>query len=192
MRRRGVSKRSRLGVWTHFLGTAIATFGMAQPPAMADTGQLQASEISGPFGINLYTSPVPLRAGEVEISALVTNAEDGAPALGAVVTMELRREGADAASSAKLEASRGGDGLRYFVTTKVQNPGRWAIRVEVANSLGEGSLLKTVQVDAALPMYITLWPALVFPPVVIALFVLNQRLRVRMRRGNRIQSRAKI
>lgn len=181
---RVVSKSTCMGHRTRLVWAVLAGVLLAQAPAFADAGRLQGSGQSGPFVLSLYTAPIPLRAGAVEVSTLVTDAENGEPVLDARVQVRLHREGGPALPFA-VAASRGGDGLRYFAAPALQEPGRWSIRVEVSSPLGTGSLERTVAVKESAPFYVSLWPVLAFPPLAIALFVLHQRLRARMRRVRR-------
>ena len=159
----------------------LVSFALMQGAAFADGGQLQGSELSGPFVINLYTSPIPLRTGIVELTALITNSADRTPVLDATVKILLRSE-THPESALVMKAKRGGDGLRYFATPKLKPAGRWSIRIEASNSQGSGTFIRTLAVEDALPIYISLWPVLAFPPVAIAVFALQQRLRKRLGR----------
>jgi hypothetical protein len=159
----------------------LVSLALMQGAAFADGGQLQGSELSGPFVISLYTSPIPLRTGTVELTALITNSADRTPVLDATVQILLRSE-THPESAFVMKAMRGGDGLRYFATPKLKAAGRWSIRIEASNSQGSGTFIRTLAVEDALPIYISLWPVLAFPPVAIAVFALQQRLRKRLGR----------
>ena len=156
----------------------LVSLALMQGAAFADGGQLQGSELSGPFVISLYTSPIPLRTGTAELTALITNSADRTPVLDATVQILLRSE-THPESAFVMKAMRGGDGLRYFATPKLKAAGRWSIRIEASNSQGSGTFVRTLAVEDALPIYISLWPVLAFPPVPIAVFALQQRLRKR-------------
>ena len=181
---RVASNNTGLGQRGRLLGAALALVLLNPSTAFPDAGRLQGSGRSGPFVLSLYTAPVPLRSGAVEISTLVTNAENGEPVLDATVQVQLQREGGPAPATT-LTASRGGDGLRYFAAPELREPGRWSIRAKVSSPLGTGSLERTVAVEEPAPFYVSLWPVLAFPPLGIALFALHQRLRARMRRVSR-------
>ena len=104
--------------------------------------------------------------------------------LDAAVSVRLEVEGQPETLLVR-EAALGGDGLRYFITPKLPQSGNWKIRVEAKSAEGQGSLVLTLPVEEALPIALTVWPALAFPPVAVALFALNQRLRKRMSRPRR-------
>ena len=171
--------RQRIRVFVLVL--VLASFALLPGAAFADGGQLQGSELSGPFVISLYTSPIPLRTGTVELTALITNSADRTPVLDATVQIQVRSE-THPESAFVMKAKRGGDGLRYFATPKLKPAGRWSIRIEASNSQGSGTFIRTLAVEDALPIYISLWPVLAFPPVAIAVFALQQRLRRRLGR----------
>ena len=159
----------------------LVSLALMQGAAFADGGKLQASELSGPFVISLYTSPIPLRTGMVELTTLITNSTDGTPVLDAAVQIQLRSE-MDPESVFVMSAKRGGDGLRYFTTPKLKPAGPWSIRIDASSPKGSGTFTHTLAVKEALPIYITLWPVLAFPVIGIAVFALHQRLRKRLGR----------
>ena len=105
---RVASNNTSLGQRGRLLWAVLALVLLSPSTAFPDAGRLQGSGRSGPFVLSLYTAPVPLRSGAVEISTLVTNAENGEPVLDATVQVRLHREGSPAPAAA-LTASRGGD-----------------------------------------------------------------------------------
>ena len=57
--------------------------------ALADGGTVRLSQRLGADRITVFTSPTPLRAGPVDVSVLVQDAETGAPIPGAEVEVGL-------------------------------------------------------------------------------------------------------
>ena len=80
-------------------GVVLISVPLSFPaPAMADGGSLRLSEERGNYQIAIFTSPTPLRAGPVDISALVQDAASHEPVSNVQIAVKAaRRDGRGAA-----------------------------------------------------------------------------------------------
>lgn len=119
----------------------LALITLLAPPLLANGGTVRVSRAPlGPYLVTIYSSPTPLRTGEVDISVLVQDSADAV--LAPPITVEARpralTEGATA-DPIRREAARAQATNKLFQAAKfdVAEPGEWEFRVEVD---GAGSL----------------------------------------------------
>ena len=133
----------------------------------------------GPYQLTVFTSPNPLRAGPMDVSILVQDAETGQPVRDAKVTVELasperslpplRAVATTAAATNKL--------LRAALF-ELPASGRWDVRVECRPPDNSKSLATGFTMEAAppLPEWLTVWPWFCWPIVAVVLFVIHRVL----------------
>jgi hypothetical protein len=163
--------------------------GPAGAAAWADGGTLRVVERQGSYRISVFTSPNPLRAGPVDISVFVQDAETGEPADGAQVTVSmtsraapgrlLRTDATVAAATNKL--------LRVALVD-LPEPGWWD--VEVACRDGSGPVRVRFEMEAGPPLarWLTAWPWFSWPAGAALLFGVHRLLVSRKTPGNRDSS----
>jgi hypothetical protein len=140
-------------------------------PAMADGGALRLSQEQGNYRIAIFTSPTPLRAGPVDISALVQNAATHEPV--SDVQIEVRavrrdRRGAVIHRPATFEAAT--NKLFQAAALNLNEPGPWQLEIGLDGPLGEALVALDIEVEKPLPRYLTMWPWLTWPVLPILLF----------------------
>ena len=108
------------------------------PPLLANGGTVRISRAPlGPYLVTIYSSPTPLRTGEVDVSVLVQDSAN--EVLAPAVMVEARpvalAEGATA-EPIRIEATRAQATNKLFQAAKfdVMAPGEWEFRVEVAEA----------------------------------------------------------
>jgi hypothetical protein len=143
----------------------------------ADGGAVQFHRRSGPFMITLFSSPVPLRAGEADLSVLVELAESNQPVLDADVSLEVRKPGAQL--SLKATHAQATNKLLYAALAKIPAPGNWSVTVSVKQANLKGSASGPVNVLPGPAAFVSYWPYFAIVPCAIVLFVLNQMLKSR-------------
>jgi hypothetical protein len=143
----------------------------------ADGGTLRLSECSGGYRITTFTAPTPFRAGPVEISVLVQDETSGEPAREATVTIRLAPQERPA-KILKHRASTEASTNKLFQAALFTLPeaGRWIIDVEVDGTKGPGRSRVVVDAAGPPPRWVTLWPWIAWPALVVVLFAVHQRL----------------
>jgi len=154
-------------------------------------------ETRGPFSVTVFVSPEAINGGLTDVSVLVQSQRNGDVVLDADVSLSLNP--ADGVTTSELDpfcgpALQSANGtphsrtvratheqasnkLLYAALLKLGALGNWPLQVNV--SRGPDS----ARFDCVLPAATTsarlsgLWPYLAFPPIAIAAFALNQKLR---------------
>jgi hypothetical protein len=149
----------------------------------ADGGAVRLRERAGGYQIAVFTSPTPLRAGPVDVSVLVQDAETGECVPEARVTVRLTaREGGRIAnpSHAVLEypATEEAATNKLFRAAVFQlpEPGWWDVEVAVEGPHGPAQVRFGLQADEPLPRWQELWPWFSLPALAIALFCMYRVL----------------
>ena len=156
-------------------------------PASADGGALCFSGKRGAYQISVFTAPTPFRAGPVDISTLVQDAETGNPMTGVHVTVRIIKSGTIALEyPATSEAATN----KLFRTARFElpEPGRWRMQVQVDDSHGPAVIGGEVEAAEPVPRWQKMWPWIGWPAVPIALFGIHlvlerHRNRPRFERG---------
>jgi hypothetical protein len=142
-------------------------------PLFADGGVVLSRQESGPFVITVFAAPVPLRAGPIDLTVLVQTRNALEPVLDAEVSIRL-----DGASEMRAEASRSRaqNKLLYAAALQVPQPGEWKYTVSVRSALGRAAISGGFQAGPPAPTLASYWFYLAIPLVLIAIFILHQRL----------------
>jgi len=144
----------------------------------ADGGALQFMRSAGPFAIAVFTTPSPLRAGQVEISLMIQSTENQQPMLDCVAHVQLHKEGARTIGS---EATHrvAQNKLFYAAPMNVTESGVWELEVAIRQGKNSASVTGPITVAPSTPVLLGYWRSLAVPPVFISLFALNQWLKRR-------------
>ena len=158
----------------------------------ADGGAILARQTINGLDLTVFASPVPLRAGPVDVSVLVQ--EGKAPVLDATVEVAWSASPSSSpewvppcctmeSGTEKIPAVRAhsNNRLLYSAVVPMKSSGPSKLVIKVAQSGREALLSCDIEVRPPLPPALSFWPWLVFPPVAIAGFALHQSL-VRSRR----------
>jgi hypothetical protein len=156
----------------------LSLFCLLAAHMFADGGVIQFRRESGPFLVTLFTSPAPLRSGRGDLSVLVESAKDHQPVLDAAVSIELHQNGRPAVIARATRAAATNK-LLYAALPDIPTPGSWDVVISVAHGDTQVKVRGTLEILPALPAIVTYWPYFVAVPILIALFVLNQRLKAR-------------
>jgi hypothetical protein len=143
----------------------------------ADGGTVRLSERRGAYQITVFTAPLPLRAGPVDVSVLVQDAITGEtiPQAKVVVRATPRDRPQDAVSyPATTEPAT--NKLLHAAVFELSRPGWWELDVTV--QAGHGPAVAHLAVEAAepLPPWRSLWPWVAWPAVAVLLFGVHQVL----------------
>lgn len=137
---RGTGERLTTGAAV-LLGLALVLL-LPGRPAAANGGTLQVSRApAGPYAVSVFTSPSPLRTGEVDVSVLVQRADADELVQDArvlVTAEELDHFGAPV--EAPATHAQATNKLYYAAELDLLREGRWRFRVQVAGAAGEGTV----------------------------------------------------
>jgi hypothetical protein len=139
---------------------------------------LRTRQKAGPFTVSIFTAPEPLRVGPVDVSVLVQSSEGGVLTDAAVVDLllesvtppiERRRASAtrDAASNKLAKAA----------VVDLPAAGQWTLTVSVGVNADAATVTCLLPVAPAASRTSLIWPWLLVPPVLIALFAAHQTLK---------------
>jgi hypothetical protein len=159
------------------LVAALLAFGTW---AQADGGFVELHQEVGPFVVTVFTAPVPLRAGPADISVLVQDRESGQPVLDGQVFVRLESPGGiTLVERATREVAQ--NKLLYSALIDLPEAGKWELEVTIKEGKERVSIPAQVSASAPTPFLLSYWRSLSLPPIVIAVFALNQWLRRRSR-----------
>jgi hypothetical protein len=159
--------------------------------ARADGGFLRLSERSGPYQVTVFTSPTPLRAGPVDFSVLVQNADTSAVLSDARVVFRTTPPGGAESAVDHLATTRAATNkLLKAAQFDLPSPATWRVDVLMDGPLGRARLEFPVEVSAAMPRWLDMAPWIALPVVPIVLFGLHEALAKRKRPQRACKSRA--
>jgi hypothetical protein len=156
--------------------------------ARADGGTVRLSEQQGKYRITVFTAPTVLRAGPVDVSVLVQDADTGEAASGVEVTIEAVRRGSpDVALRHRATTEAATNKLYYAANFDLPEPGWYAVEVSIDGPLGEAEVDFEMEAAEALPSWLAMSPWVGWPVLAIALFGIHQLL---VRRRSRLAGAA--
>jgi hypothetical protein len=167
---------------------SFVTFGwLAAVCCHADGGGVIARQTLNGLRVTVLASPMPLRAGPVDVSVLVQDGEKAV--LDAAVEIAWRSAPNSPpdwlppccsmdSRTERIPAVRAHSNNKflYSAIVPVKSAGPSELVIDVSSGGREASLRCSVEVRRALPPALAFWPWLLFPPVAIAGFALHQSL----------------
>jgi hypothetical protein len=158
------------------LAMTLTVLGLASD-VRADGGMLRTRRTAGPFVISIFTGPEPLRAGPVEVSVLVQSREGGVLS-GAVVDILLESAtGPVERRRARATQEAATNKLTQTAVVDLPTAGRWTLTVSVRVNADTATVTCALPVAPAASRMRLVWPWLLAPPAVIALFAMHQTLK---------------
>jgi hypothetical protein len=137
----------------------------------ADGGTLRLSQRRGPYRVTVFTAPTHLRAGPVDISVLVQDADSSKPLLD--VPVEVRVRSVDVPETAmgglaSVEAAT--NKLFRALQLDLAPAGRWRVEVTAGGTETAGF---EMELGEALPSWLGLAGWIAWPVLVIFLFAVH-------------------
>jgi len=146
--------------------------------ASADGGVVRARAVSGPFIISIFTASDPLRAGPIDVSVLVQDCKSGEAILDATVDLALEPLDSDSPRlRARATHEQATNKLLRAAVLNIPAVGRWGLRAVARRGPEEATVVTGFQVAPPAPRLAAIWPYVLLPPFVIAVFALHQALR---------------
>jgi len=165
-----------LGIRWSFLLVVVVSLSPLVQIARADGGIVIFQRSSPPFIITLFSTEMPLRPGPADFSVLLEKTEGHSPILDAQVVIELEHE-RGTIIRAEATRSQARNKLLYCSLIDLPLSGQWKMRVHVIHGNDAAEVLTDLVVAAPQPVLFAYWKLIAAPPVIITLFILNQRLR---------------
>jgi hypothetical protein len=169
------TSRRILGLrWAFLLVVLISLVQIAR----ADGGVVIFQRTSVPFTITLFSTEMPLRPGPADLSVLLEQPDGHSPILDAQISVELQHE-AGMFIRAEATRSQARNKLLYCSLINLPAAGHWKIRLDIRRGDSSAEVLSDLVVAAPQPVLLSHWELIAVPPIIIALFILNQWLRRR-------------
>jgi hypothetical protein len=144
---------------------------------MADGGTVRLSGRQGDYQITVFTAPTPLRAGPVDVSVLVQDARTGQRLPQARVTVRAAPRGRSHPVLVQPATSEAATNKLFRAAVfELPEPGWWEVEVAIEGGHGPARVRFEVEAAEAAPRWLTLWPWLGWPALVILLFGIHQVL----------------
>src|ERR1700676_3596947 len=168
---------------------AIALFaawiflGVTNSAALGDGGAMRFSERRSDRIVTVFTSPTPLRAGPVDVSVLVQDADSGKPVLDASIMVNAHPvDHPQNGTSAPATTDAATNKLLHAAQLEFSESGRWHLEVNVQGLSAERPIGFEVEAAEPLPPWLHLGAWIAWPLVPIGLFACHQWLDQRRRR----------
>src|SRR5262249_35760515 len=139
----------------------------------ADGGVPRLSERAAGYRVSVFTSPMPFRAGPVDVSVLVQDADSGELVPDARVTVRaVPRERPEAAVRRTATADAATNKLYRAAVFDLPEPGWWDMEVTVEGERGSAQVRLAVEAADPPPQWWLLAPWVGWPALAVALFSL--------------------
>jgi hypothetical protein len=149
---------------------------LVQATASADGGTVQLRKEAGDLVITVFASPSPLSVGPVDISLLLQNRDGLEPVLDAKVSLVLRANDSGIEFRASPTREQARNKLLYAAPITFSKPGKWQIAVTVRRNGKETDAVGILQVAPVHGSASSYAGYIAFPPVMIVLFIVRERL----------------
>ena len=175
--------RQRSGRWLAVVACMVAAAATCPRIAWADGGVPLTMRDIGGYRIAVFAEPAPLRAGPVDISVMVQDAQTGKHLDDTTIQVRVQSVGpvvVRRASPATEEAATN----KLFKAAHLSLPfaGHWQVQVEVEGRYGKAEVTAEMVAGKALPRWQRLWAWFTWPAVPVGLFLLHQWLTARQQR----------
>jgi hypothetical protein len=157
----------------------------------ADGGAVRFSERRGDYRITVFTSPTPLRAGQVDVSVFVQDTATGEPVADAQIAVRaLARERPEAAIEQRATTDAATNKLFQAAHFDLPEAGWWDVTIIVEGLREPIEVYFEMEADQPLPRVweMTLWIA--WPAVVVVVFFVHKWLVQRKQRGSQRKKEA--
>uniref|UniRef100_A0A7C1FSI3 YtkA-like domain-containing protein n=1 Tax=Thermomicrobium roseum TaxID=500 RepID=A0A7C1FSI3_THERO len=129
--------------------TVLFTILISQP-AVANGGQVRvANHPIGPYEVTVFTSPVPLQTGTVDVSVLLQRREDKAIVENAEIILTITPLNGGSSQKYPVTREQATNKLYYAAEFSIDQPGAYRIELAVRAPEGAGSVAFDVTVERA-------------------------------------------
>jgi hypothetical protein len=154
----------------------LPTFLVLAQAVFADGGAVQMRQEAGDLVITVFTSPAPLSVGPADISLLLQKRNGLEPVLDANVSIVLLQPSSGIEFHVRPAREQARNKLLYAAPVVFLQPGIWRISVTVRRNGKDTAAVGTVEVAPPPGRALSYAGYFAFPPVMIVLFVVRERL----------------
>ena len=147
---------------------------LAQAVAWADGGTVLLRQEAGDLVITVFASPSPLSVGPIDISLLLQNRNGLDPVLDSDVSLLLHQDASSIEAHPTREQAR--NKLLYAAPVTFSEPGKWQIGLTVLRNGEKTNAAGILEVAPAPGKSASYAAYIAFPPVMIVLFIVRERL----------------
>jgi hypothetical protein len=161
-----------------FMGLLAPCILIVQPSDLyADGGTIRLSEQAGGYRITIFTDPTPLRAGTVDVSVFVQDAETGEPAAGVRIMVQAAPRGRPNeaichAATTELATNK----LYQSAIFELPETGWWDIEATVDGEQGQVHVRFDAEAADRPPSWQAMAPWVSWPALAVLLFAVHQWL----------------
>ena len=152
-------------------------------PLRADGGKLILRQQAGPLTITVFCSPGTVRVGAVDLSVMVQRTQDQSSVTDADVKLRLTHSTSSGISEVFAPAThaKATNKLLYAAQVNLPSAGTWKLAADAQSKAGSAEIAgQLVVLPPASPLQ-AYWPFFAVVPLLIILFIINQRLRKKRR-----------
>jgi len=147
---------NRFGLFTAM--TMLAGLLMLSRSVAANGGQVRvANQPIGPYEVTVFTSPVPLQTGTVDVSVLVQRADTKAIVEDAVIVLIVEPAAGGPAQRYPVTREQATNKLYYAAEFPISEPGEYRFSLEIRGPEGAGAIAFTAQVERASATFWRTW-----------------------------------
>ncbi len=159
------------------LAVVLLVVAASGESAWADGGTVRLVEEVGDYRISVFTSPNPLRAGPVDVSVLVQDAETAEPIAGAHVFVRLAsRDQREVVLHAVATSAAATNKLLQAALVKLPTPGSWDVEVDCTCNASSHVVRFTMKVGPPVPRWFAVWPWFTWPLGAVLVFGVHRHL----------------
>ncbi len=152
--------------------------------ASADGGRVVLSQRQDNYQITVFVAPDPLRAGPVDISAMLQDAASGQPIGDAQVDVSLTpRNHMSPMISAQATSAAATNKLLRAALVELASAGTWDAEIKITADSGPATVRFALEAGPPLPRWLTVWPWFSCPLGAVILFAVHRHLVWRRHRG---------
>ncbi len=145
--------------------------------ALGDGGTLRAWKKQGGYEIAAFTEPSPVVTGSVDISVLLLGRDTGEPIEEARIVVEVRPEGRSSeATSHQATKQTATNKLLRAAVFELRNPGRHMVDIRIEGPNDQAQIQFEMDVGGAWSPRAGIWPWILWPSPVVALYGIHRRL----------------
>jgi hypothetical protein len=164
--------------------SCLLSLGPCCAVAQADGGRVVLIERHGGYRISVFTAPDPLRAGPIDISVLLQDAETGSAITNAQVNVSLTpSSGSGQTIRAVATNDAATNKLLSAALVELPEPGLWDVEIGCLAERGTARAHFRADVGPLPARWLSVWPWFSWPAVVVTLFGIHRRLVSRRKAG---------
>ncbi|MCX2727625.1 hypothetical protein OO015_08970 [Thermomicrobium sp. 4228-Ro] len=133
------------------IATVLGTLLLATHSTVdANGGQVRiANQPVGPYEVTVFTSPVPLRTGTIDVSVLLQRADTKEIVDGAELVLSVAPVGGGTSLRYPVTRDQATNKLYYAAEFSIDQPGEYLFQLEIQAPEGAGSVTFTATVERA-------------------------------------------